>query len=107
MRKQLFFLTSLLFIALLGWQCSGSKERHIYIIATNDMHATIDAMPKLATIVEEYDNLGEVIIVDSGDRVSGNAYVDDATHPGVPIIELMNEIGYSAATLGNHEFDKG
>ena len=107
MRKQLFFLTSLLFIALLGWQCSGSKERHIYIIATNDMHATIDAMPKLATIVEEYDNRGEVIIVDSGDRVSGNAYVDDATHPGVPIIELMNEIGYSAATLGNHEFDKG
>ena len=107
MRKQLFFLTSLLFIALLGWQCSGSKERHIYIIATNDMHATIDAMPKLATIVEEYDNLGEVIIVDSGDRVSGNAYVDDATHPGVPIIELMNEIGYSTATLGNHEFDKG
>ena len=107
MRKQLFFLTSLLFIALLGWQCSSSKERHIYIIATNDMHATIDAMPKLATIVEKYDNRGEVIIVDSGDRVSGNAYVDDATHPGVPIIELMNEIGYSAATLGNHEFDKG
>lgn len=107
MRKQLFFLTSLLILGILGWQLRFAKERHIYIIATNDMHATIDTMPKLATIVKEYDERGEVIIIDSGDRVSGNAYVDDATHPGVPIIELMNDIGYSVATLGNHEFDKG
>lgn len=71
------------------------------------MHATIESMPRLATLVKEYDNRGEVIIVDSGDRVSGNAYVDDATEPGTPIIKLMNEIGYDVATLGNHEFDKG
>ena len=64
-------------------------------------------MPRLATIVAEYERRGEVIIVDSGDRVSGNAYVDDACQPGVPIIRLMNEIGYDVATLGNHEFDKG
>lgn len=107
MRKQLFFFTSLLILGILGWQFRFAKEQHIYIIATNDMHATIDAMPKLATIVKEYDERGEVIIIDSGDRVSGNAYVDDATHPGLPIIELMNDIGYSVATLGNHEFDKG
>ncbi|MBR5821377.1 MAG: bifunctional metallophosphatase/5'-nucleotidase [Alistipes sp.] len=64
-------------------------------------------MPKLATLVKEYKKRGEVIVVDSGDRVSGNAYVDDATEPGRPIIELMNDIGYDVATLGNHEFDKG
>ena len=107
MRKQLFFLASLLILGILGWQLRFAKEQHIYIIATNDMHATIDAMPKLATIVKEYKERGEVIIIDSGDRVSGNAYVDDATHPGVPVIELMNDLGYSVATLGNHEFDKG
>ena len=71
------------------------------------MHATIESMPKLATLVKEYKKRGEVIVVDSGDRVSGNAYVDDATEPGRPIIELMNDIGYDVATLGNHEFDKG
>lgn len=107
MRKELIFLTSLLLISLLGYGCNNAKEQHIYIIATNDMHASIEAMPKLATIVEDYKELGEVIVVDSGDRVSGNAYVDDAEEPGVPIIELMNDIGYSVATLGNHEFDKG
>ena len=107
MRKQLFFLTSLLILALLGWQFWSAKEQHIYIIATNDMHATIESMPKLATLVGEYEQRGEVIVVDSGDRVSGNAYVDDATEPGTPIIKLMNDIGYDVATLGNHEFDKG
>ena len=107
MRKHLFFLTSLLLSTVLFWQCSTPKEQHIYIVATNDMHAMIESVPKLATIVKEYEERGEVIVVDSGDRVSGNAYVDDATEPGTPIIKLMNEIGYDVATLGNHEFDKG
>ena len=107
MRKHLFFFTSLLLAVVLFWQCSTPKEQHVYIIATNDMHATIESMPQLATIIKEYERRGEVIVVDSGDRVSGNAYVDDATLPGTPIIHLMNDIGYDVATLGNHEFDKG
>jgi 5'-nucleotidase len=71
------------------------------------MHAHIDAFTKLATIVGEYEALGEVVLVDSGDRVTGNAYVDDAAQPGMPIIELMNSVGYDVVTCGNHEFDKG
>lgn len=51
--------------------------------------------------------MGEVLVVDSGDRVTGNAYVDDDYRPGVPMIELMNQVGYDVVTLGNHEFDKG
>ena len=80
---------------------------HLYIISTNDMHANIDAIPSLATLVKEYEARGEVLLVDSGDRVTGNAYVDDAVEPGVPMIELMNTLGYDVVTLGNHEFDKG
>ena len=85
----------------------GKKVETIYIISTNDIHATIDAMPKLATLIKSYETKGEVVVVDSGDRVSGNAYVDDATESGMPIIELMNTVGYDIVTLGNHEFDKG
>lgn len=107
MRKQLFFFTFLLLSGILFWQCSTPTEQHIYVIATNDIHASIENMPKLKTIINEYEKRGEVIVVDSGDRVSGNAYVDDATIPGAPIIELMNDVGYDIATLGNHEFDKG
>ena len=103
MRKFLFFsLISLLFVVA----CNKTPER-IYIISTNDIHATIDAMPELATLVKSYETEGEVILVDSGDRVSGNAYVDDAAESGMPIIELMNAVGYDLVTVGNHEFDKG
>ena len=103
MRKTLFLaLISSLMLAA----CSKNREA-VYIISTNDIHATIDAMPELATLVKSYESQGEVILVDSGDRVSGNAYVDDATESGMPIIELMNAVGYDFVTLGNHEFDKG
>ena len=103
MRKILFF-SLILLLSLVA--CNKTTER-IYIIATNDIHATIDAMPELATLVKSYEAKGEVILVDSGDRVSGNAYVDDAVESGMPIIELMNAVGYDLVTVGNHEFDKG
>ena len=101
------FLFSLALVALTACVANSDKEQNLYIISTNDMHASIEAMPRLATLVKEYEALGEVVVVDSGDRVTGNAYVDDDHRPGVPMIELMNEIGYDVVTLGNHEFDKG
>ena len=101
------FLFSLALVALTACVANRDKEQHLYIISTNDMHASIEAMPRLATLVKEYEALGEVVVIDSGDRVTGNAYVDDDHRPGVPMIELMNEIGYDVVTLGNHEFDKG
>ncbi len=107
MQKNLILLS----LALLAFvSCSHSKSEevsHIYIISTNDMHANIEAMPRLATLVKEYETKGEVVLVDSGDRVTGNAYVDDDAEPGIPMIELMNAVGYDVVTLGNHEFDKG
>ena len=103
MRKfQLFgILLSLMLVAC------NSKQDTIYIITTNDMHSSIEAFPELATLVKQYEKQGTVLVADSGDRVSGNAYVDDAEEAGVPIIKLMNAVGYDVATLGNHEFDKG
>lgn len=107
MRKSLFLLPLFALLAASCHQETSNQEQHIYIISTNDIHANINAMPQLATIVEEYEATGEVIVVDSGDRITGNAFVDDAPTAGVPIIELMNLIGYDVVTLGNHEFDYG
>lgn len=107
MRKHLFFSTILLLLTLISCTPKSAEKSHIFILSTNDIHATIDAIPQLAQLVAEYEQRGEVLLIDSGDRVSGNAYVDDSAMPGVPLIELMNELGYDVATLGNHEFDKG
>lgn len=107
MQKNLIFLSLMLLTLLSCSQPKSEQESHIYIISTNDMHANIEAMPRLATLVKGYEAKGEVLLVDSGDRVTGNAYVDDDAQPGIPMVELMNTIGFDVATLGNHEFDKG
>ena len=107
MKKSLIFSTIVLFFMCGNLVAAQPKSHHLYIISTNDMHANIDMMPRLATLVKEYEARGEVLLVDSGDRVTGNAYVDDDSRPGIPMMELMNVIGYDVVTLGNHEFDKG
>jgi 5'-nucleotidase len=48
-----------------------------------------------------------VLLVDAGDRWTGNPYVDLTPEPYSPLVELMNALGYDVATLGNHEFDRG
>ena len=97
------------FIALLALGSSCCREKTITIISTNDIHGGIDHFPSLATLVKEYRTADSthLLLLDAGDRWTGNPYVDLAEKPGYPIIELMNALGYQAATLGNHEFDRG
>lgn len=99
----------IVFIALLvALAACAPRERTIVILSTNDMHGRIQHFPRLATAVRECrDTAGLVMLVDAGDRWTGNAYVDMAPTPGMPMIALMNELGYDVATLGNHEFDHG
>ncbi len=83
------------------------KERSVVILSTNDMHAKIDNFPQLATAVAECRDTVATILVDAGDRWTGNAFVDLAAEPRRPIIDLMNMLEYDVVTLGNHEFDSG
>ena len=76
------------------------------ILSTNDMHASLDNMSRLATAVKECRDTVFTIVVDAGDRWTGNAYVDLA-EGRLPMIQLMNAVGYDVATLGNHDFDPG
>lgn len=84
------------------------RERTLILLSTNDMHAKIQQFPRLASAVEACRDTAQlVVLVDAGDRWTGNAYVDMAPTPGMPMISLMNRLGYDVATLGNHEFDHG
>ncbi len=76
------------------------------ILSTNDMHASLDNMSRLATAVKECRDTVFTIVVDAGDRWTGNAYVDLA-EGRLPMISLMNAVGYDVVTLGNHDFDPG
>ena len=102
--KKIFLGISLLLCAAL---CAcAPREKVVIILSTNDIHAQIQNFPQLATAVAECRDTASVILVDAGDRWTGNAYVDQAEGRR-PVLELMNELGYDVATLGNHEFDVG
>lgn len=112
MRKLLFVAVACaLSLAAAQWRrsepCPDAGRKHIYIVTTNDIHSALDNIPRLASLVRQYRAKGDVLLVDSGDRCSGHTFVDDAPVPGASIVELMNSLGYDAATLGNHEFDNG
>ncbi len=98
-----FFLTA----AVLTAACTP-RERTLVILSTNDMHAKIQRFPQLAAAVEACRDTAQlVVLVDAGDRWTGNAFVDKVSVPGKPMIELMNRLGYDVMTFGNHEFDHG
>ncbi len=95
--------------ALLAAACGGGRETTITVIAVNDVHGGIDRFPCLATLVEQYRGQGaeRVLLIDCGDRWTGNPYVDLTSERGYPIVELENTLGFDLATYGNHEFDFG
>ena len=99
---------NLLLLLVAGAAACTPRERTIVLLSTNDMHAKIQHFPRLAAAVEACRDTAQlVVLVDAGDRWTGNAYVDRTPTPGMPMIALMNRLGYDVATLGNHEFDHG
>lgn len=95
-------------LLLLGVGCSApeGKITEIVILATNDIHATFEKMPKVVTLANELRLKSEnLIVLDAGDHCTGNPYVDMAEPQGAPIHTLINMVGYDYGAVGNHEFD--
>lgn len=81
----------------------------IVILYTNDVHCKIDEEIGYAGLAS-YKNYVKtktdyVTLVDCGDAIQGDAI--GTISKGELIIDLMNEVGYDYAILGNHEFDYG
>lgn len=91
-------------LALLG----SAFGEQVTILGINDMHANIDGMPQLATCVQQ-ERLNDpgLLLLAAGDSRTGNPYVDNGNRPGIPMITLMNHVGFDLSTFGNHEFDSG
>lgn len=84
----------------------AEADKDAVILYTNDVHCAIDDYSKLAAYAAQLEADGqEVIIVDAGDAIQGEA-IGSLTE-GSAIIDLMNEVGYDYAVPGNHEFDYG
>jgi len=100
-------------VAIVLFSCSNRDGDHdntarIAILHTNDMHASLKEMPRLAAYKKEMENkYDHVILISAGDIFSGNPVVDFYKEKGYPMIDMMNRVGYEISTIGNHEFDYG
>lgn len=77
-------------------------------IATNaaDKYAGLGGFVRRATMVQELRReLPDLLLLDCGDFSQGTPYYN--LFQGEVEVKLMNEMGYVAATIGNHEFDFG
>ncbi|MFP4496753.1 MAG: bifunctional metallophosphatase/5'-nucleotidase [Vulcanimicrobiota bacterium] len=98
---------------------SGNAQR-ITLLHTNDLHGHLEAfagkkpkdsqvggLPSLSTKIEQErsKNKENTLVVDSGDISTGSP-VSDYFH-ALPIVEAMNQIGYDAMAVGNHDIDEG
>lgn len=86
-----------------------SASKDTVILFTSDVHSAVDSGWTYSGIdvirkqlIAKGDN---VILVDNGDSIQGEPLAT-MTNGGANI-ELMNELGYDIATMGNHEFDYG
>lgn len=103
---------AVLLALLLAFSCAalGEEARQpVVILYTNDVHCSIDeniGYAGVAAYASAYEKLGyEVILADGGDAVQGGAL--GTLSKGEYIIDIMNELGYDVAAIGNHEFDYG
>ena len=98
---------------------TDSNEIRVSILHTNDWHSRIEAFPmdggkyqglggaaaRKKLIDQVRKEMKSVLLLDSGDVFQGTPYFN--FFHGALEIELMNQMGYDAGTIGNHEFDAG
>ena len=88
----------------------------ISVVGTNDVHgalATQENLGGLVTVSGYVDALrtaraedgGAVLLIDAGDMWQGT--LESNLAEGRSVVEAYNAMGYTAATIGNHEFDFG
>ena len=127
------FLVIALFLSVPGnprSYAAQTEELHFTILHTNDMHseliphspavdyrpgeenAVIGGFARLAAAVneirEDKSREGEpVLLFDAGDFLGGAPFAWLALNGSAPELTIMQEMGYDAVTIGNHEYDYG
>ena len=107
--------------AFLPSEAGARKHKQLVILHTNDTHSTIlpvnpnidnkdlagrgGFLRRINVVKEQRELHPGLLLIDSGDFSQGSGYY--TLFKGEVEIGLMNQMGYDAATIGNHEFDYG
>ncbi len=105
------FLALTLVFALCGGALAAEETtgNDIVVLYTNDVHCGVEDNIGYAGLVayekEMLETTPYVTLVDIGDAIQGGPLGTLTT--GEALVNIMNEVGYDVATMGNHEFDFG
>ena len=101
--KKLFLSTLLMLVAL---TISAQNCKEVHILSINDPHAAIEQFPRLGFVADSLRALyPDLLILSAGDNRSGDPVNDMFEIPAYPMVALMNQVGFHATAVGNHEFD--
>jgi len=111
------FACAALALAGLVYRLPADDGYELTILHTNDVHAHYDSFvpwgellqggaARLKTLVDEIrDEEDDVLFLDAGDQFQGTLFF---TVGGAEVVaDVMNDLGYDAMCVGNHEFDAG
>jgi 2',3'-cyclic-nucleotide 2'-phosphodiesterase (5'-nucleotidase family) len=105
--RRIVFLVALTALQL------AAEVRTLTILHTNDLHSRLTPLDNrhggfaylAAAIRHEKDGCVDCILLNAGDLAQGSPV--STMYKGIPVYEILNMFGYSAATLGNHDLDYG
>ena len=93
---------SLLFLAV----ALNAQRRELHILSINDPHAAIEQFPRLGYVADSLRAIyPDLLVLSAGDNRSGDPINDMFEIPAYPMVVLMNQVGFHATAVGNHEFD--
>ena len=112
---------TIIILALITLTAGAQNTKELWVFHTNDTHSRIEPLSKnnpdptiagkagymrRATFVnEQRKKHPDMLLFDSGDVCQGTPYFN--LFKGELEYKLMDQIGYDAVTIGNHEFDFG
>ena len=116
-RRLLVVLMSVLIVLSAAFMASAADGKFT-IVHVNDVHGRLEpwiptnetvaigGMGRLFSYVDGLRDEGkDVLLLASGDMVHGTNIVN--LFNGVPMAEVMRDMGFAATSLGNHEFNYG
>jgi 5'-nucleotidase len=120
-RRQFIFNSTLAATGLLAMPTlvAGNGQQKLIILHTNDLHSHVEPFPdndskypgkgglnRIAAYVKQMRKQHpDLLLFDSGDFSQGTPFYN--FYQAEVVLRLMSEIGYTASTVGNHEFDSG
>ena len=104
MRRSLVHLViGLLVFGGVAW---GQANSTLTLLHTNDTHSRLENLARMASLVEEIRaQVPDAVLLHAGDAVMGTLYY--TLFKGEAEAAVLEEMGFSAITLGNHEFNQG